>query len=311
MLKIKFYQKNDLDSWNSFNRKSKNGLFLFDRNYLDYHSDRFMDSSVMVYDEAELIGLLPANKDGKNLYSHGGITFGGFVVSSKMSTVRMITMLSALIDFFKRHEIEKIFYKAIPYVYHKLEAQEDLYALTAAGAQLYRRDLSSIIRLNSRLPFSKSKKCGVNKAKKSGVSVRLTSDFAAFMPILTAVIAEHGATPTHSLDEIVLLASRFPDHIKLYCAYEGENMVGGIVIYEYDKVVHTQYMAASSRGKEIGALDLIIKELVETTYRTFDYLSFGISTENNGKYLNHGLVSQKEMFGARAIVHDFYQLDLC
>ena len=40
------------------------------------------------------------------------------------------------------------------------------------------------------------------------------------------------------------------------------------------------------------------------------YFSFGISTEQAGQYLNEGLIAQKEGFGARTVVHDFYEWNL-
>lgn len=40
------------------------------------------------------------------------------------------------------------------------------------------------------------------------------------------------------------------------------------------------------------------------------YFDFGISNENNGRFLNRGLIAQKEGFGARTIVHDFYELSI-
>lgn len=42
--------------------------------------------------------------------------------------------------------------------------------------------------------------------------------------------------------------------------------------------------------------------------KLFWYLDFGISNENDGRYLNLGLIEQKEGFGARTVVHDFYRL---
>ena len=128
------------------------------------------------------------------------------------------------------------------------------------------------------------------------------------MTLLKEVICQHGTTPTHTLDEITLLARRFPQNIKLFAAYEGNTMHAGVVIYEYGDVAHTQYMASNAIGKEHGALDLIINYLVEECYSGFKYFSFGISTEQQGRYLNPGLAAQKEMFGARAVIHDFYEL---
>jgi hypothetical protein len=171
-----------------------------------------------------------------------------------------------------------------------------------------RRDLSSVIELGSRLSPSKGRKHGLAKARKAGLTVRQTDDFATYMTLLKEVIRQHGATPTHTPEEIALLVARFPQNIKLFAAYEGNTMEAGVVMYEYRHVAHTQYMASSAIGKEHGALDLIINHLVEGQYSRFRYFSFGVSTEQQGRFLNQGLVAQKEMFGARAVVHDFYEL---
>ena len=32
--------------------------------------------------------------------------------------------------------------------------------------------------------------------------------------------------------------------------------------------------------------------------------------KNEGRFLNAGLIAQKEGFGARAVVHDFYELEI-
>src|SRR5207342_1368532 len=65
--------------WDAFVRRAKNGLFLFFRDYMDYHADRFEDSSLMFYEGDRLFALLPASLQGGVLSSHGGLTFGGVV----------------------------------------------------------------------------------------------------------------------------------------------------------------------------------------------------------------------------------------
>ena len=41
MFEIKRYTPEQADEWNQFVAASKNGTFLFDRRYMDYHADRF------------------------------------------------------------------------------------------------------------------------------------------------------------------------------------------------------------------------------------------------------------------------------
>ena len=103
----------------------------------------------------------------------------------------------------------------------------------------------------------------------------------------------------------------FTSSIKRFKWHKKENeLLAGAVIFENEKIVHTQYLSNSDKGRKLGALDLLIDRLIKEFYKDKKYFDFGISNENNGKYLNKGLIHQKEGFGARAIVHDFYELDV-
>jgi hypothetical protein len=197
-------------------------------------------------------------------------------------------------------------------MYHRLPAEEDLYALFRLGAMPYRTDVSSTIPLHNPLALSKGRKYTVTLAKKANLECRESTDWPAFYAILEGTLAaRHGAKPTHSLAELELLASRFPQNIKLYGTFAptGE-MLAGAVIYDCGQTVHTQYMACGLEGREIGALDLCITHLFREVYADRTFFDFGISTTEGGKMLNEGLIAQKEMFGARATVHQFYELKL-
>ena len=81
MFDIRRYSADRADEWNAFVAVSKNATFLFDRRYMDYHSDRFQDCSLMVYYKSSLYALLPANLKGDTLYSHQGLTYGGLLMT--------------------------------------------------------------------------------------------------------------------------------------------------------------------------------------------------------------------------------------
>lgn len=309
MIFIKPYTYADRDVWNDFNCKAKNGLFLFHRNYMDYHANRFTDSSLMVYYGNKLAALLPANREERVLYSHKGLTFGGVISDRRMSAGMMLEVFTALIDWLRENEFEKLAYKAIPYIFHSVPAQEDLYAIYIFNGKLIRRDLSSVIDMANRLPLSKGRKQGLKKAIKTQLIVQQVTDYPSFMALVEQVISKHGVKPTHTIQEMELLANRFPENIKLFCSLDNKNkLLAGTIVYEYGNVAHTQYMASSDEGKMCGALDFLINTLIEEIYKDNTYFSFGISTEQEGRYLNQGLLAQKNMFGARAIVHDWYEI---
>jgi lipid II:glycine glycyltransferase (peptidoglycan interpeptide bridge formation enzyme) len=121
---------------------------------------------------------------------------------------------------------------------------------------------------------------------------------------------QHNAKPVHSVEEIERLATLFSDSIKLFVAIKDNKMLGGTLVFENKTIVHTQYLANSFEGRNIGALDFVIDKLINEVYSNKRYFDFGISNEDAGRYLNTGLIAQKEGFGARAVVHDFYELEI-
>jgi hypothetical protein len=304
------YQEDYKEQWTQFVGGARNGLFLFSRDFMDYHSDRFDDFSLMIFEGNRLLALLPLNRVNDEVVSHGGLTYGGVIVDDKMTSHKMIELFIKVSQFLMEQGVTSLIYKAIPHLYHDVPSQEDLYVLSLLGAQLIRRDLSSVIAFGRDVKMSKGRKYQINQARKAGIQVTKQSDFAPYWKLLGKVVERHGVKPTHSLSEIEMLAEKFPRNIGLLEARKDGELEAGVVIFDNQNVIHTQYMASSDVGRESGALDLIISTILEQCKATHRYLSFGISTEDGGRILNSGLVRQKESFGARGIAHDFYQLDL-
>lgn len=312
MMKIVEYSSDCKKIWDDFVGESKNAHFFFKRDYMEYHSDRFNDFSLMIYDEKDrLIALLPANKKDNTLYSHEGLTFGGFVVDDKMTTEIMLHVFEELNIFLKKQNFNKFIYKCIPYIYHLKPSEEDRYALFRNEAKLVRRDVSSTIDLTGQVRYSKGRKWSVNKAKKENLQIVETNEYETFWKLLTNVLAtQHESKPVHSIDEIKFLAKQFSQNIKLFLIMKFDEVVAGAIIYENTEIVHTQYLANSVVGREIGALDFLLDYLIKEKFKGKKYFDFGISNENQGKILNLGLIAQKEGFGARAITHDFYEITI-
>jgi hypothetical protein len=311
-VKVSRYTSEQKCVWDSFVKRSKNGVFLFARDYMEYHTDRFNDFSLMFHNERDhLVALLPASMDGGDITSHAGLTFGGVVTDDGMKAAVMLELFDALEAFLRDHEIGKVIYKAVPHIYHRVPAEEDLYALFRRGARLFRRDISSTVDLRVRLPFSKGRKWSARQARKAGLRIEKSQDFRTFMRMEEELlIGKYNVKPTHTGAQLELLASRFPEQIKLFVALHDDSMMAGVVIYEYDRVAHAQYISASEEGKRVGALDLILEYLITDYYAHMNYFDFGISTESGGQYLNAGLIENKQSFGGRAVVHDFYEWDL-
>lgn len=311
MINIKKYTENDRIEWDFFVDSAKNSTFMFKRDYMDYHKDRFYDYSLMFYDNNKLIAIFPASLHGKEIRSHGGLSYGGIISDSKMTVQRMLDIFDTMKSYLQICDIKRIIYKRVPSIYYSYPSDEDLYALFINGANLYRRDISTTIYLSDKIRFNERRRRNLKKAIKSNVSLQKDNkNYNEFVLLLSDILKTHNAVPVHSLVEITNLASSFPDNIKLFTAHKDKKIISGVVIYETKFVAHAQYIASSMIGRDIGGLDFIFDYLINNYYREKKYFDFGISTENEGKYLNQGLVSQKQEFGGRGTIHDFYSLSL-
>ena len=314
MIRIEKYSGEKEDIWNQFNKNSKNSLFMFDRKYMDYHSDRFKDHSLLFYDEDKLIAMLPLSEHGEELKSHGGLTYGGFITDSKMKQHTMMDCFETFISYAKENGFSKVTYKCIPHIYHNQPAEEDRFALFANGAQLVTVDVSTYVNLSSPLKMPKGRKAQISRAKREGVVIEELSsleDFEVFIDLENAVLNErHEVSAVHTGAELKLLKDRLPENIHLFAAMKDGKMIAGTVVYEYDTVVHTQYMAADDEARTIGALDLAVSTVIEKYKNSKKWLDFGISTEHGKIYLNEGLCSQKEGFGGRTGVYEIWKMIL-
>ena len=308
---VKRYESGDKKCWDEFVRQSKNGVFLFYRDYMEYHADRFNDFSLLFFQGEQLVAIMPANRVDDTVVSHGGLTFGGIVSGARMTTTLMLRVFAALIEDLRARGIRKLIYKAIPHMYHRLPAEEDLYALFIHNAQLFRRDVSSTVVTGRKLPLTRSRRRVLCHAERDRLTVQRTQEFSRFMAIAEANLQErHGVRPTHTAAEMQLLANLFPENIKLFTADRNGEMLGGVIIYESEKVAHGQYRSATEEGMRLGAVDAIMDVLLNDVYKDKPYHDFGISTQDNGRILDAGLIQNKESYGGRATVYDFYELNL-
>lgn len=311
-MEIRRYRREDKELWNSFVSKARNATFLFDRNYMDYHADRFEDNSFMFYHKGKLKAVLPANVAGDTLYSHQGLTYGGLLLDKKATVEDVLECFDSLNSWLRENGISKVVYKALPWIYQQYPSEEDLYALTwKCKAQLISRNIASTIVIDNKLKFAESRKSGIRKALSLNIEVGESNDVDGFWHVLEDNLGNrYNAKPVHTSSEMKLLMSRFPNNIKLYVAKMNGEIVGGTLIYVTPQVVHTQYISASVEGKKHGALDLLFDYIINKVYANCRYFDFGKSTEQGGAYLNEPLIFQKEGFGGRGVCYDWYQWEL-
>ena len=312
MFEIKPYSPEMKSEWDAFVDASKNGLFLFFRDYMDYHHDRFEDHSIVVYRQNKLYALLPANISHDVLYTHQGLTFGGLIVNEHFTAAESITVFKLINTYLRNEGIRKVVYKAIPWLYHQQPAEEDLYAIyRTTNAKLVARDISTAIRLDMPLAYNEMRNRGIKKALHHGIMVEESNRWTDFWEVLTTNLqTKYHVSPVHSLSEIRMLKASFPNNIRLFTAQLNNKVLGGTVVYEYGNVAHTQYISASPEGKKLHALDLLFDKLIHEVYQDKAWFDFGKSTEQQGTILNESLIYQKESFGGRAVCYDWYEWDV-
>jgi len=297
--------------WDSFVDSSKNGTFLFRRDYMDYHADRFPDHSLIVTRKGNIYALLPASPLGDSIYSHPGLTYGGLILNRKATAARCIAVMSAVCALFASQGYRTLHYRPVPHIYHRMAAEEDLYALFSLGAVLERRMAASVVCQTDRAIFHANRRKGIRKAAAAGISISESDDFASFWKILEENLhSRYNAVPVHSLLEISRLASCFPNNIRLFTAHKDSSIVAGTVIYLSGDVAHTQYISANPEGKATGALDLLFKTLLDDVFIGCRYFDFGTSNLKADSILNESLIRQKEGFGGRTICYDSYKIDI-
>ncbi len=308
---IRQYNHSDYSNWNAFISQSKNATFLFHRDFMEYHSDRFADFSLIVLDGEKWVAVLPANRVGDTVFSHQGLTYGGLLFGEKSKLLLTIEIFKKVLIFLNENKIKSLNIKLIPAIYHKKPTEELSYVLFLANAKLTRRDALSVLDLNTKIKITSGRNEGVKKAKNSGLIIKEEANFESFWNsiLIPNLLKKHLTKPIHSVEEITKLRQLFPDNIRQFNVYQNDKIVAGTTIFETHRVAHAQYISGDESKSENGSLDYLYHELITNTFKDKKYFDFGTSNENQGRKLNSGLNFWKESFGASTIVQDFYEVE--
>ena len=306
------YNAEHKHEWDNHVSLSKNAHFMFYRDYLEYHGDRFTDFSLLFFNRnSKLLAVLPAAKVEGELISHPGVTFGGILIRENLKYAVYEKIFATLCEFVRKDpSVNSITIKPIPYIYHSFPADEILYSFYQEKFEFIQVDLCSVINLNKMPRFQQRRTRGLKKANKHAMELLCSDNLKEYWCLLTSTLfARHGVRPVHSLSEIKLLMEFFPNNIKCFTAIHEGICKAGVIMFETENVCHSQYIAASEEGRQIGALDWLFNKLIENYKKEKKYFSFGSSMENNRNCVNHGLLAQKEGFGALSVAHLKFKRD--
>lgn len=312
MIQVKYYTPLFKEDWNKFLFNSKGQTFMFSRSFMDYHSDRFIDRSILVFEENELVAIMPAslNDDNLSVTSHSGLTFGSFIVKEKLRSYKTIEYLYFTLKFLNENGIEQLVFKQIPSFYSTISSDEVDYAFFILESDFYRMDIAYAINFDNRIAYQERRLRSIKKGIKNEIRITKENDFSNFWNhILTPNLnARFGVNPVHNLEEITDLSKNNLDSIVQYNAYYQDKIMAGTTLFETPNVIHAQYISASEEGRKNGSLDLLFDYLINKYSSSKKYFDFGIVNEQAGKKINLGLLDWKEGFGARPYAHRFYKI---
>lgn len=312
MMEIVPYRPEKKKEWERLIKKALNSTFLHSRNFMDYHGERFVDGSLMAYVKDQLVAVLPANIDQQQVYSHQGLTYGGFLVDRELTTIMMLRIVAEFLRYYKEKGFHTFILKSPPCFYGGPGQEVIEYALFVLGAEIVRTDLTYAVELPvDGEHFSKRRKRGIKGGELHGVEIKKTDRFDRFwQEVLVPNLRErHHTTPVHKVEEITYLCRTNPGAIHQYEACFQDQVVAGITVFETEKVAHTQYIASTVKGREVHALDVLVNRLMTVEFGHKSYFNFGIVNENEGTFINKGLMEWKESFGAKPYVHKFYRVE--
>ncbi len=310
MFSIKTYNNSYKVDWNNFVDISKNSTFLFKREFMDYHAEKFEDFSLLIFYNSELIALFPCNIREGEVYSHEGLSYGGIIVKSDIKFLKYLELFTYMLKYFVEKSINKLYIKQIPFIYNSNFNGELDYLSFVTGAKIYRRDIISVIEMKNENKISKDRIQGYKRGKKNKLEIKQTDDFDEFWNsiLIPTLLNRHDVNPVHSLEDMNKLKSFFIDNIKQFNVYHKGQIVAGTTIFLTKNVAHVQYIGSNSEKNSLGSLDFLFYNLITEHLSSFKYFDFGNSHEQNGLKVNNGLNYWKEGYGARSLTHDFYEI---
>ncbi|MES1214460.1 MAG: GNAT family N-acetyltransferase [Bacteroidota bacterium] len=280
---------------------------------MEYHSHRFHDYSLVIKNDSEkkIVALFPANITSDNVVvSHQGLTYGGLVFGKDEKLLTVVSYFRDILHYLHENGIHTLIYKEIPSIYNEMLSGEMQYMFFLLGAQLIRCDTCTVIKNPFKQPYQRRRHVSIRKAKSLGVEIVNDNNFDRFWEsiLMPRLFGKHFVNPAHTLEEIKLLHSRFPNQIKQYNAYYKGEIMAGTTIFEMPNLVRAQYASGSNEGRNNGSLDLLFDTVISEVYKDKEYFDFGNSNEKDGLILNRGLLEWKEGLGGRNYAQFFYKM---
>lgn len=307
---IKRYNSEYFTIWNAFVSSSNNATFLFHRDFMEYHSDRFEDYSLLVFEDEKLISILPANRIENTIFSHQGLTYGGFVFENDISILQIKLVILNALSFLKENNFKAFKIKEIVPIYSSSNRKEISSFLLENGAIINSKKMNLAIDFKSDFKVSKSKLKHFKRINSIGLEIKKEDDLSIFWNevLIPRLDQKFGSKPVHSIDEISKLKANFPENIHQYNVYLDDEILAGITIFKTNNVIKSQYGATTENGEKYRALDFLYINLINEFKDEFDFFDMGTVDDDSELGYNIGLFNQKKELGCSVFEQNFYEL---
>ena len=307
---VKKYEPKDFNLWNAFLSKAKNATFLFHRDFTEYHADRFQDYSLLVFEGKKVVALLPANRTDNVVHSHQGLTYGGLVLSKNAKLYDTIYVFKTLLQFLSENNISHLKLKEVPSIYCATFSDEIKYLMHICKSQMTMKHNLLVIPLKKEFTIAKSRRQCIKRGKANNLIIKEETNFDVFWKqlLIPNLKEKFNAAPVHTVAEITLLQSKFPDNIRHFNVYSNEELVCGTTVFITNSVVKPQYISGNEKNNELGSLDFLYDYLIHEVAKEKDFFDLGPSHENQGKNIVASIDFWKESFGATSVEQNFYEV---
>jgi hypothetical protein len=288
--------------WDKFVFTSINGTIFHTRKFLNYHpTNRFIDTSILIYKNNKLVSVLPCCKNNDKYFSHKGATYGGTVFSNEVFNIKD---LKTIIDLIFEYYQNKIEFRIANTIYFFENTDSLLYLLSRKTKMSL--ELAWYIHVDKNIIESiknvRNKQYLINIVKGNEYSCCLYNDdvsYSDYYNILSNNLQnKHNATPTHSLDELIRLKNSLGDKMGLFLVKDINGLIySGIIFIKVTCMCwYTIYISKNiDTNKPNQTLLLIVSTMQKyAKAENVTYIDFGITTENQGSILNIGLSYYKE-----------------
>ena len=287
--------ENQEQEWDDFIKHSFNGTVYHTRKFINYHpKNRFVDKSIMIYDDNILVCVIPVCLNNDKYFSHLGTTYGGPVIIK---------------SYFKIEKLKKIIDLIFEYYDNKLEMRiaNDIYFNNSQSSLIYLLQTKLYLKLelswyitnfnidNISNKFNRRHLLNIKKDK--SILVFITDkidDYIDFYKILENTLKnKHNTKPTHTLEEFLILKD-IVNH-KL-CIVKNTDIIAGIYFIEVTKDKYYAFYITKNYKLENNYTTSCLLYVIEYFMNCIkpNLIDFGISTENKGDILNIGLSKFKE-----------------